>query len=244
MKGTILLKMNKTLVVLLVLIGLLGISSVAVAEHDDTHPEHTLFSFGYDDFNHFLAINIDPNDTLYKCIFENGTLQATYGNEVDGFIQVDKLDEGTTVRTPKEFDPRPQAELADGLTEELAAASYTGATGECGVKGVVVAGPNGQINHGQFMKAAKSLFDIKGGCMVRHLAKSNIAKGNDPSHLTVSEAEALAFEFGGVGTIGDIDFTTEEVDCNRGKKDKEAAAESASSGRTKGKSADAPGRNK
>ena len=242
MKGKIALKMNKTLVILLVLIGLLGVSSVALAEHDDTHPEDTLFSFGYDVDNHFLAINIGPNDTLYKCIFENGTLQATYGNEVGGVIQVNQLEEGT----PKEFDPRAQVELADGLTEALTAAQYTGATGECGVTGVVVAGPNGQINHGQIMKAAKSLFDIKGhGCIVRHLAKSNIAKGNDPSHLTVSEAEALAFVFGGAGTIGDIDFTTEEVDCNRGKKNKgTATAASASSGRTKGKSADAPGHNK
>lgn len=240
-KGKIVLKMNKTLVILLVLIGLLGVSSVALAEHDDTHPEDTLFSFGYDVDNHFLAINIGPNDTLYECIFENGTLQATYGNEVGGVIQVDQLEEGT----PKEFDPRAQAELADGLTEALTAAQYTGATGECGVNGVVVAGPNGQINHGQFMKAAKSLFDIKGpGCIVRHLAKSNIGKGNDPNHLTVSEAESLAFVFGGAGTTGDIDFTTVEADCNRGKKDNGTAAASASNGHTKGKSADAPGHNK
>ena len=126
---------------------------------------------------------------------------------------------------------------------------YTGTSGECGVYGAIVAGPNGQINHGQFMKVAKSLFnslyDIKGqGCIVRHLAKSSIGKGNDPSHLTVSEAEALAFVFGGEDTFGDIEFTTIEADCDRGKKDKGVTTATASSGKTKGKSADAPGHNK
>ena len=253
-KGTIVLKMNKTLVILLVLIGLLGISSVALAGHEDGHAEDTKFSFGYDNANHLLALNSGPNYEPYDCKFQNGTLTATYGAETaDGVIPVDELDltggtadDGTST---KEFDARLEEDLPEGEFVATPATIAYGTPDLCVVSGVIVAGPNGQINHGQFMKAAKSLFnslyDIKGqGCIVRHLAKSSIGKGNDPSHLTVSEAETLGFEFGGAGTFGDIDFTTVEADCDRGKKDKGDTTATASSGKTKGKSADAPGRNK
>ena len=251
-KMKIVLKMNKTLVILPVLIGLLGVSSVALAGDDDEHVEDTQFSFGYDLANHLLAINIGPNWDPYVCDFENGELTengkltATYGDAVEGVIPITDLEDSGT---PWTFDAREEGLLDEVAVADPASVPYEGADGVCGVNGVVVAGPNGQINHGQFMKAAKSLFnslyDIKGhGCIVRHLAKSNIGKGNDPSHLTVSEAEALAFEFGGEGTFGDIEFTTIEADCDRGKKDKGATAATASSGKTKGKSADAPGHNK
>ncbi len=242
----IVLKMNKTLVILPVLIGLLGVSSVALAGHDDTHPEDTQFSFGYDFANHLLAINIGPNWDPYVCDFENVELTATYGDAFEGVIPITDLEDSGS---PWTFDAREEGLLDKVDVAEPPSVPYLGADGVCGVNGVVVAGPNGQINHGQFMKAAKSLFnslyDIKGhGCIVRHLAKSNIGKGNDPSHLTVSEAEDSAFEFGGEGTFGDIEFTTIEADCDRGKKDKGATAATASSGKTKGKSADAPGHNK
>ena len=248
MKGKIVLKMNKTLVILPVLIGLLGVSSVALAGDDDEHVEDTQFSFGYDLANHLLAINIGPNWDPYVCDFENGELTengkltATYGDADEGVIPIKALEDSGS---PWTFDAREEGLLDEVAVAEPALVPYTGADDVCGVNGVIVAGPNGQINHGQFIKAAKSLFDIKGqGCIVRHLAKSSIGKGNDPSHLTVSEAEALAFEFGGEGTFGDIEFTTIEADCDRGKKDKGATAATASSGKTKGKSADAPGHNK
>jgi len=209
-EGNDVLKLRRSTIVLLVLTGLLGVSNVAMAEHEESHPEDTWFNFGYDPADHFLAVNIDPND-LDECDFQSGLLHGTYLPEVEGVYEVE-------LEPPYDI---------------------------CLVRGVVVAGPNGQINHGQFMKAAKSLFDVKGhGCLVRELAKSNIGKGNDPNHLTVSEAESLAFEFDGAGTTGDIDFTTVEADCNRGKKDKETATANASNGRAKGKSADAPGHNK
>ena len=250
MKGKLVLKMTKTSVILIVLVGLLGTSSVALAGHTDDHAEDTQFSFGYDLANHLLALNSGPNYEPYDCQFQNGTLRATYGAETDGVIPIDELDLNADGTSTKEFFARPLEDLPVG--ESVATTSpvfYTGTSGKCGVSGVIVAGPNGQLNHGQFMKAAKSLFnslyDIKGqGCIVRHLAKSSIGKGNDPSHLTVSEAEALAFVFDGEGTFGDIEFTTIEADCDRGKKDKGATTATASSGKTKGKSADAPGHNK
>jgi len=241
-KGKLVLKMNKTLVILLVLVGLLGVSSVALAGHEDEHAEDTQFSFGYDLANHLLALNIGPNWDPYVCDFDDGELTATYGHADEGVIPITDLEDRGS---PWTFDAREEGLLDGVAVAEPASVPYDGADGVCGVNGVVVAGPNGQINHGQFMKVAKSLFDIKGhGCTVRHLAKSNVGKGNDPSHLTVSEAEELAFVFGGAGTTGAIDFTTVEADCNRGKKDNGTAETSASNGRAKGKSADAPGHNK
>ena len=236
------LKFKRSSVVLFVLIGMLSVSSVAFAEHEESHDEDTLFSFGYDEINHFLAINLGPNDTLYKCQLENGALTATYGEASegeDGVIPVDALEDVDEVVT---FYPRFQEELAEGLTEELDPVEYSGADGECGVSGVVVAGPNGQINHGQFMKAAKSLFDIKGqGCIVRYLAKSTIGR-TDETRLSTSDVDPL-FE---IGETGDINFSTFEADCSRGKKDKEARGEGTAKAEkaAKGKSAAAPGHNK
>ena len=235
------LKLKRSSVVLLVLIGMLGVSSVAFAEHEESHDEDTLFSFGYDMENHLLAINLGSNDTLYECRLENGVLTATYGQaSPDGVIPVDELEDEDEVVVS--FDPRDQLELADGLTEESDPIDYFGAEGECGVSGVVVAGPNGQINHGQFMKAAKSLFDIKGqGCIVRYLAKSTIGR-TDETRLSTSDVDP-EFE---IGETGDINFSTFEADCSRGKKDKEARGEGTAKAEkaAKGKSAAAPGHNK
>ena len=206
-------KLRKPSVVLLVLAGLLAVSTVAAAEHVESHDEDTVFSFGYDDVNHFLAINIGPNDTLYECDLQNGALTATYGEvDSDGLIPVDDF------AGVKLFDVRAQLELAEDLLEASVPIEYSGADGECGVSGVVVAGPNGQINHGQFMKVAKSLLDIQGqGCIVRYLAKSDIGK-TDATKLATSDVDPL-FE------IGDITFMTFDADCSRGNKDKEAKAE-------------------
>ena len=240
-------KLRKPSVVLLVLAGLLAVSTVAAAEHVESHDEDTVFSFGYDDVNHFLAINIGPNDTLYECDLQNGALTATYGEaDSDGLIPVDALKGPDGVKL---FDVRAQLELAEGFVKVSDPIEYSGADGECGVSGVVVAGPNGQINHGQFMKAAKSLLDIQGqGCIVRYLAKSDIGK-TDATKLVTSDVDPL-FE---IGDTGDITFMTFEADCSRGNKDKEAKAEKADKGRSEsdkgrpdspGKSADAPGKNK
>ena len=238
------LKFKRSSVVLFVLIGMLSVSSIAFAEHEESHDEDTLFSFGYDEINHFLAINLGPNDTLYECQLEDGALTATYGEaSEEGVIPVDELEDvDDEVVT---FDPRVEEELAEGLSEESDSIDYAGADGECGVSGVVVAGPNGQINHGQFMKAAKSLFDIKGqGCIVRYLAKSTIGR-TDETRLSTSDVDPL-FE---IGETGDINFSTFEADCSRGKKDKEARGEGTAKAEkaakaSAGKSAAAPGHNK
>ena len=96
------------------------------------------------------------------------------------------------------------------------------------------------------MKAAKSLFDIKGqGCIVRYLAKSDIGR-TDETKVSTSDVDDPLFE---IGETGDINFSTFEADCSRGKKDKEPRGERAAKAEkaakaSAGKSADAPGHNK
>jgi len=193
------LRLRRSTVVLVVVVGLLGVSSVAVAEHEDFHPEDTSFSFGYDPADHFLAINISPLD-VGECGIENRTLSGAYGEEVDGIYEV-----------------------------------VLGGYEICVVSGVVVAGPNGQVNHGQFMKAAKSLFDLKGhGCLVRELAKSEIGR-TDETRVRTSDVEPID-----IGEDDNFSFASFDVDCSRGDeaKTKKGRPESP------GKSADAPGRDK
>jgi hypothetical protein len=239
-KGQIALRLKRSSVVLLVLVlvGILTVSTVALAEHEESHDEDTLFSFGYDEVNHLVAINIGPNDTLYVCDFGGGPLEATYGEAAEGVIPVDSLKHLGTVKT---FDRRFQHELAADLVEASGPIEYS-PTGECGVSGALVAGPNGQINHGQFMKAAKSLLDVEGqGCVVRYLAKADVGK-TETTKLRTSDVDP-AFE---VGETGDLTFSTFEADCSHGKQDKDAEAENQDKGRpdSPGRSGDAPGKNK
>jgi hypothetical protein len=232
-------------IVLLTLISLIGLSGIALAEHEDAK-EDTTFSFGYDEENHVLAVNTAPNDGLYVCEFENGVLTAQYGDSSEaGVIPVDSLEDEEGV---KEFNPRLQHELAEGLVEATDPYAYAGADGECKVNGIVVAGPNGQVNHGQFMKAFKSLIEVKGhGCLNRYLAQSDLGK-TESTKLQTSDVDP-EFE---VGDSGELQFLTFEADCVHGKEDKatEEGAEARGNSKVKkdksqkGKSENAPGKNK
>jgi hypothetical protein len=248
---------KKPSIAIVAALSLVAFSGIALAEGDDTkNGDDTLFSFGYDEENHILAVNAGPNDSLYVCEFENGALKAQYGEaDEDGTIPIDALEDESG---PKEFDPRLQHELADGLVEASEPFAYAGADGECRVNGVVVAGPNGQINHGQFMKAFKDLIDMKGhGCLNRYLAQSDLGK-TDSTKVRTSDVDP-AFE---ISDSGELSFKTFEADCLHGKKDKNTDGASAVSGEkakgiekqnkpdkkekpeSPGKSGDAPGKNK
>lgn len=240
---------TKPSVAILTAFSLVVFSGVAQAQHENDK-EDTLFSFGYDEENHVLAMNSGSNDGLYICEFENGALTAQYG-EADGagIIPVDSLEDEAG---PKEFDPRLQHGLADGLTEATEPFAYAGADGECRVSGVVVAGPNGQINHGQFMKAFKDLIDMKGhGCLNRYLAQSDLGKTENTKIATPDVDPTFELK-----AAGELSFKTFEADCVHGKKDKDAdgATDGKAEGKVKdektgkpdnpGKSDAAPGHNK
>jgi hypothetical protein len=197
-------KLKRSSVFLIVVMGLLATSGIALAGHVDSHAEDTQFSFGYDETetSHILSLNIGPNWDPYVCNFENGPLTATYGtaDTETGVFPITELVDGDD--DPWEFKPRTEGLLVDETLEKNDV-EYTGVLGDCVLWGVEVAGPNGQFNHGQFVKAAKSLFnglyEVKGhGCLVRHLAQSDIGKTG--------------------WTLLDITFSTFEADCDRGKK--------------------------
>ena len=209
------------------LAAMLAISSVALADHEEPREEDTIVSFGYDEINHILAIHQGDNDTPWICDFTDGALTAGYGEIVDGFLEIESLMSG---EDEWEFGPRDDHEVGDAYEPAEDPSLYS--DGECVLAGAVLAGPNGQINHGQFMKIAKSLFEGKvRGCIVRELAKSDIGK-TDATKLRTSEVDE-EFE---PGEEGEVAFTTFEADCSKPNKkaDKERP----------GKSGDAPGHNK
>ncbi|HEY5889343.1 MAG TPA: hypothetical protein VIW94_01400 [Acidimicrobiia bacterium] len=221
-------RITKPSIGLIAAFSLVVFSGIALAE-PETNDDDTLFSFGYDEENHVLAVNTSPTDSLYVCEFENGALTAQYGEaDGDGVIPVESLEDADG---PKDFEPRLQHELAEGLIQASEPFAYAGADGECRVNGIVVAGPNGQINHGQFMKAFKELIDIKGhGCLNRYLAQSDLGK-TESTKIATSDVDP-EFE---LSDSGELSFKTFEADCLHGKKADTGESEIESDGTEKGK---------
>lgn len=88
---------------------------------------------------------------------------------------------------------------------------------DCELTGGEVAGPNGQVNHGMFMKLFNSLYEGTGrGCVVRHLAQSDLGKGDQQvkgGEETETETDSVAVES---DTEEIVDFTTVETVCQHG----------------------------
>jgi hypothetical protein len=128
---------------------------------------------------------------------------------------------------------------------------------DCELTGGEVAGPNGQVNHGMFMKLFNSLFEgTSRGCVVRHLAQSDLGKGDQQVKGGEEEAESDAADAEGDYVF---EFTTVETLCQKVDGDDEVA-ELEAEGKGKppwagkpegkgkpdspGKSGSAPGKNK
>lgn len=135
---------------------------------------------------------------------------------------------------------------ADGAEAEI----DPDADPECEITSGEVAGPNGQVNHGMFIKLFNSLHDGSArGCVIRHLAGSDLGKGDQQVKVgdEVDDTEET-------DDIAPIDFTTVEADCEKGGDDTGLEAsngngngkgKSANAGKPEspGKSASAPGKN-
>jgi hypothetical protein len=236
--------LRNRLIVLTLITGLVAISNVASAattgEKDDT-----VFNFGYDAEADVLLWNTSASDGLYDCSLPDGALNTTYGVTDDGLVRVVDLTDaaGAVVM----FGARGQDELAEGLTAADEDAEYSGADGECGASGAAVAGPNGQINHGMFMKLVNSLFDTHSrGCLNRYLAQSDLGKGDQLLQVSDVDPDASTVADGDSGVV---EFQTEVADCiHTGDKvtgqDRAAQQAAAKSDRPRGKSDQARGRNK
>jgi hypothetical protein len=117
---------------------------------------------------------------------------------------------------------------------------------DCELSGVDVTGPNGQVNHGQFMKSINSVFEgTHRGCINRFLAGSHLGKGDEQIQVPDVDPDSTDVTEGDQGTV---DFTTVLADCERGNKgnltgqDKAAANKAAAAEKERGNSTSAPGR--
>jgi hypothetical protein len=238
------------LVVSLVALGLIagaGVASAGDGDPTEEAAEDTLLNFGYDADNHIFLVNTSATDSTYDCTLENGTLTAQYGAADGGRIPVDMLlEEDKAVL----FENRPEEDVGSDFTPAAEPVLYAGAEEACGISGGVVGGPNGQINHGQFMKLFHQLIDKRGmGCLNRIIAQSDLGKG-DQKIRTSDVDPTFAPEPG-----GEVDFMTVAADCKRDKKDRADQEQTSEQGKkdkgnksgrpdSPGNSANAPGHNK
>lgn len=257
--------LTRKITVLVSVLGLFALSGLASAATEEDR-EDTTFNYGYDEGNRILLWGASASDALYECGLENGPLDATYGAEEGGIIQIPLLESDGIVVS---FPARAQEDLADGLDEADGPIDYSGSDGECGVTGVSVEGPNSQVNHGMFMKGFNSVFSGPGrGCLARHLAQSDLGKGDQQVQVPDADTEDTEESEDSEDVVGTVEFTTAAADCERGKAGNgnngngdgngngnrpddpgaqgraNAAEKKSAAGQERGNSASAPGRNK
>ena len=185
-------------------IAVIAASGLAAAQETDGEvPEETLFNFGYDAPNHLFVWGIADNNGDHDCTLENGALDVVYQTDGDGFVVSDltEPDGDTTITFPAEDEADEDLEYSAG--------------GDCGVQAVEVAGPNGQINHGQFMKLWNSLYEGRGrGCINRFLAQSDL--GKDDQQIRVDDVDPDFEPFmDSADASGEVTFNTALADCER-----------------------------
>jgi len=150
---------------------------------------------------------------------------------------ISSVDEPCTLPTGDGSEPDPETDPA--------------ADPECELTGGEVAGPNGQVNHGMFMKLFNSLYDGKRGCVIRYLAQSDLGKGDQQ----IKVGDEIDVETEETEDTAPIDFTTVEADCEKGGGDTglegsngngngKGKPDNAGKPESPGKSASAPGKNK
>lgn len=232
-------KLKRTGTILLTVLGLLVMSGLAMAATDDDKND-TVFNYGYDVDEQFLIWNVSSLDyePNYGALFEELYSECSLDTQTFSYIVGDLGLELTEAGPAEEGSSEPVP------TDQL----------ECGpFVGGYVTGPNGQINHGQFMKLFNSMYDgPRRGCISRHLAHSLLGK-NDQK-LTVREAAELNPPYQPDG-LGEVTFSSEVADClNKKAQNGEDGPGNSAAGKAKkadkwpdgkpGKSGNAPGRNK
>jgi hypothetical protein len=146
-------------------------------------------------------------------------------------------------------DDSVDCELENGpVAVEIGDEGAAGAEGfdDCDLMGSEVSGPNGQINHGMFMKLFNSLFEGNGrGCVNRYLAQTDFGKGDQKVKVQDVDPDFVPAV---AGDTVDVDFETFLATCEHGKKDGSEDVENGANGHGRpdspGKSGDAPGHNK
>ncbi len=205
-----------------IVIALAAIATFALAGavFATTDPD-TVVNFGYDQDSQFFMWNVTSLDYT-------PWLDAVASDDEVSEPDIDALLEMCGLAAPEGDEPIEYGYTFDGDMISLYALTDTGDfedepfdTGGCGdFFGDFVTGPAGQVNHGMFMKTFNSLYDgPHRGCIVRHLAHSNLGKDDqqvkaneDPQEETSTDTETVDIE-------GSVVFETALTDCLHGKKD-------------------------
>lgn len=234
-----------------------GLAWAAADDAASSQPGDTFFTFGYDVENHLLITGIHPLQAVepVDCTVAAGTYDVGYGI-ADGTVSVDAVEGGDG---PVVFSSG--GDVEDGEITDLA---YGEDGNPCTLAAIVVAGPNGQVNHGQVVSAFSQALDIAGkGCVMRWIAQSGFGKGDeqvrtqdvDPAFApmdtgTIDLVTVLAACDKGGAEVDDTDDGAGDgsnaSDVKPGKADKPAKADKAAPGKPEspGNSANAPGHNK
>ena len=206
------MRKKRTAVVLTTIIGLLAISGLAMASSQAGEKDDGVLNF---------AADSGPDGAF---LFWNITSLEFFGdNDINALYEACALEgEG-----PFQYTFDGETLQLDGYNDDGTCADFQGGD---------VTADGHPLNHGAFMSAFNSWYEGPGhGCIVRHLAQSDLGKTTDT-------------------TVGEIDFESAAVDCQHGKasfdEQGEQGSDSTPPGKAKwgedkpGRSGDAPGHNK
>lgn len=178
---------NKQAFVTFVVVGaLVAFSGIAAASDD------TVFNYGYDEDNHLLLINTtsweDPESDP-DCQFDSDL----------------EDEDGTSYELDYTFNDT--TEVDDVTVDDT----------DCELEAIDVTGPAGQINHGMFLKAFNLSYDgTRRGCLVRHLAQSDLGMGDQQVNASDPEADP---EFEAETSPSTVEFFSAHTDCENGPPD-------------------------
>ena len=214
-------------VALLTAISMFIFSGLAMAAQNDD----TVVNFGYDANSQFFLWNVTSLD-----------YQPYTGEEAEETLDLEGLLEACGLETE---DPTSYGYTYDGEMIVLYGLNDEGAfdpetdepldLGDCGsFDGGFVAGPNGQVNHGMFMKLFNSMYDgPTRGCLVSLLARSGLGKGDHKVRPGDVEMDGEDEETATVED-GNVTFSTATTKCERGKGGEDDADEAGDDGARRG----------
>jgi hypothetical protein len=225
-----------------------GLAMAATDDADESEPGGTFFTYGYDPANHLLVTGIHPVEAVapVDCTIA-GTYDVGYAAAGDGDISVATVEDADGPATfPVE---------SDGEDPGVPGIAYDDEGNPCTLEAIVVAGPNGQVNHGQVVSAFSRALDIAGkGCVMRWIAQSGFGKGDQQVNTPDVDPTFAPLD------MGSVDLVTVMAACNQPAGDDEPEDEDAGAARpgkpdkadtvekgkpeSPGNSANAPGRNK
>lgn len=208
-------RLRPRLVVALTLIAAFAFSGIALAATEGD----TVLNYGYDENSHFFMWNVtsldwEPDEQLLENLLEGdpdlddiGLLLAACGLEAsegeDEIVYDYTVDDEDNITLS-----------VDGEEVDLTS---------CGeLHGGDITGPNGQVNHGMFMKFFNEHYEGEHrGCIVSQIARSGLGKGDQQVKAGDSEPEEGVSEEVTEEEDPTITFTTIVTDCERDETDDE-----------------------